>query len=440
MSLAGCILLSMHRLRLFATSLLSLVLLFPLATAALPTRAADASSDIPGLPMTGQLVSDSVGGGVIDLVYSIQVPGGSMLNVTLSGEAGAELGLYIYAPDALSVTGDEPIASASRPGGTQAIATPIRVAGQYFINVNGRNIDRAYRFSLTVTTQRDTSPPNLTRVSPVSRAQAADACVTVSAIDAISGVSDISVTDATGGVDLAWQRYSGSKRYCTAVEPGDGKRLIKVVARNSIGLMSREVLVQMLIDDTQPQILSTAPKQSGAFQVSRPTFVWNFNEPIRLLDPSGPSVFAMTGSGARFTGRVTYSSDRKRVSWQVPSDLLLGEQISATLRGVVDDAGNTLDPIDTLTAVRKLRTSAKASLISVSAARVALRVQVSGNLIGKSLTVQRRVAGVWEDVQTITAKSGSFSVTVVRGASTAVRIVWGGSERLAPSQSPARSY
>ena len=390
--------------------------------------------------MSGQLVQGSVGGGVVDLVYSIQVRGGSMLNVTLAGEAGAELGLYIFAPDATSVSQDEPLASSSRPGGTQAIAAPLHNAGQYFINVNGRNLDRAYRFSLTVSTQIDTSPPTFARVAAASRSQAAHACVTVSAIDAISGVSDVSVTDATGSADLAWQRYSGSKRYCTVVEPGDGKRLIKVVARNSVGLISREVLVQTLIDDTEPQVVSTAPKQGGAFQVRRPSFVWSFNEPIRLLDPAGPSVFAMTGSGARFTGKVTYSSDRKRLTWQVPSSLLLGEQISATLRGVVDDAGNTLDPIDTVTAARQLLTSTKASLSSVGAARVVLRVQVSGNLIGKSLTVQRRVGGVWEDVQSIKAKSATFSVTVVRGASTAVRIVWGGSERLAPSQSPARSY
>jgi hypothetical protein len=390
--------------------------------------------------MTGQLVSDSVGGGVIDLVYSVQVPAGSMITATLAGESGAELGLYIFASDATSVTVDTPLVSAARPGGTQGVAVPIRTAGRYFINVNGRNMDRAYQFSLTVTLRSDTSPPNLARVSPARSAQSSRACVTITALDAVSGVSDVSVTDATGEAEFSWQRYVGSRPYCIAVEPGDGNRLMKVVARNGVGLTSRELILQMLIDDTQPKILSTTPRQSGTFQVRRPTFVWSFNEPIRLVDPSGPAVYAMTGAGRLLSGGVEYSADRKRVSWQVPTDLLLGEQISVTLRGVVDGAGNALDPIDTLTAVRKLRTSTKASLSSVSAARVALRVQVSGNLIGKILTVQRRVAGVWEDVQTIKAKSASFSVTVVRGTSTAVRIVWGGSERLAPSQSPARSY
>ena len=419
---------------------ISIALFLVLASPAPLTHGADTSNDIPGLPMASSLVTDSVGGNVVDLVYSVQVPAGSMITATLAGESGAELGLYIFASDATSVTVDTPLVSAARPGGTQGVAVPIRTAGRYFINVNGRNMDRAYQFSLTVTLRSDTSPPNLARVSPARSAQSSHACVTITALDAVSGVSDVSVTDATGEAEFSWQRYVGSRPYCIAVEPGDGNRLMKVVARNGVGLTSRELILQMLIDDTQPKILSTTPRQSGTFQVRRPTFVWSFNEPIRLVDPSGPAVYAMTGAGRLLSGGAEYSADRKRVSWQVPTDLLLGEQISVTLRGVVDGAGNALDPIDSLTAVRKLRTSTKASLSSVSAARVALRVQVSGNLIGKILTVQRRVAGVWEDVQTIKAKSASFSVTVVRGASTAVRIVWGGSERLAPSQSPARSY
>lgn len=417
-----------------------IALLLVLATPASLTRGAETSNDIPGLPMVGSLVTDSVGGRVVDLVYSIQVPAGSMLTATVTGETGAELGLYIFTPDATSVTGDTPLASAARPGGTQGVSIPIRSAGRYYINVNGRNLDRAYQFSLTVTLRSDTSPPVFARISPARSAQSSRACITITAIDAVSGVTDVSITDATGELEFSWQRYVGSRPYCIAIEPGDGSRLMKVVARNGVGLMSREVLRQLLIDDTQPRLLSTTPKQSGTFQMRRPTFMWSFDEPIRLVDPSGPAIYAMTGAGRLISGGVDYSADRKRVTWQTPFNLLLGEQIFVTLRGVVDSAGNALDPIDTVTAVRKLRTSTAAAIMSVSAARVALRVQVSGNLIGKSLTVQRRVEGVWEDVQTIKAKSATFRVTVVRGTSTAVRIVWGGSERLAPSQSPARSY
>ena len=61
-----------------------------------PVRASE-SSEIPGvqLPPSGKMTSE-VGESVFDLVYSVDVPAASVLVVSLRGEPGAELGLYLF--------------------------------------------------------------------------------------------------------------------------------------------------------------------------------------------------------------------------------------------------------------------------------------------------------------------------------------------------------
>ena len=102
---------------------------FPLLLAALlacatyaPVRAV-ANSEIPGtpLPASGQITS-AVGGSLFDLVYAVDVPAASVLAISLRGEPGAELGLYLYGEGSTSILTALPLASSAKPGGVQSVS------------------------------------------------------------------------------------------------------------------------------------------------------------------------------------------------------------------------------------------------------------------------------------------------------------------------------
>src|SRR5664280_1966431 len=64
--------------------------------------AADQTSDIPGTPLPGMVTSGSLGGPIYDVAFSVQVPAGSVIVVSLTGTAGTDFDLYLY--DAIATT------------------------------------------------------------------------------------------------------------------------------------------------------------------------------------------------------------------------------------------------------------------------------------------------------------------------------------------------
>ena len=393
-----------------------------------PGRVRASESEIPGVPLVARSVSATVGGGVVDRVYRILVPAGSVLIASLSGSEGAELGLYLFDQDATSVLTDHPIASSAKPGGTQGLTATLQAAGEYFFDVNGRNGNRPYSFTLTYAVTSDKSPATIRSVVAPTRAQSANVCMKISAEDPLSGVAAVAISDLTSTDPVSWMPYHGVGSYCVATNPKDGARTFRVVARNGVGLVSLPVVRSVTIDDTEPKVRTVTPKQGATLLVARPTVQWTFNEVVRLGGGSKGSVFTSSQKTLAIPGTASVSKDGKTVSWTPTASISLGSVLLVSLTGVTDTAGNNAAQLDTLEFVRKTKVVIGASLVDHKGDFARIAYRVSSLLIGGEIVLQARLPSGWTELgrKTITATTGSIRAAV--GQATAARIVWEGGD------------
>ena len=417
---------------------LALAMLAPLS---IPRQAlaVDLSGDIPGEQLSGNTVASAVGGPVVDQVYEIVVQRSSAVTVSLRGEVGAELGLYLFDALAVSILRDTPIRTSAKPGAIQYITFASPEGGTYYLNINGRNTDRSFLFTLTIASRQDDTPPRILSLGPPRYAQSAHVCMSIAAADPVSGVELVQVVDLSNQQRQTFP-YTGAGRYCVPLDAGDGKRALSVSVTNGVGMRSAAVRTNLSVDDTPPNLLTTQPKQEKYLFSGRAGITWEFNEAVRFVDGSGSEVFALKQDGVRVPGAISRSSDGRVFTWQSNDPIELGSLLLVNLPAVSDAAGNSLNFVDTLVVYRKNRTTIGSQVVSRTQSRVVLNVEVSANLVGKPIVIQRRFGNLWVDWKTTKPASRSIAISVPRGDSVGVRIVWAGSERLAPSQSPARSY
>lgn len=392
--------------------------------------ATEEPSDIPGIPLVRRVVEGEVGGADIDDVYSIGIPSGSVLVVTLRGDAGAELGLYVFDGGAASILVDQPVALSAKPGAVQVVSVPLVNGGAYYLNVNGRNLDRGYGYILSYSFARDTSPPVIDRLSLPVRARSSEVCAAFRATDNISGVMDIRIRDLTRGHESVWQPYSGEKSYCVPITGGDGQRFIDVLARNGVGLSTASERFIVNIDDTPPQLVSTKPSQAGVLLDPQGAVKWRFNEPVRLSEGRAGSVYAVDQGGRAVAGDAVRVGDGSVVQWTPSQRVVPGTMLLVSLVGVTDRAGNSLGLIDSLELFRKQRAGLTLSIESVRAKSLLLRYSVSTNLVEKEIFVEIREGGVWSVHSVLVPGSTLGSYRLARGNWSAVRLRWAGDERI----------
>ena len=65
--------------------------------------AADASSDIPGLPLPGPIAAGRLGGAIYDVVYRFSVAPGYVIVASLNGSPGTDFDLYLFDSSATTV-------------------------------------------------------------------------------------------------------------------------------------------------------------------------------------------------------------------------------------------------------------------------------------------------------------------------------------------------
>jgi len=405
--------------------------LAPFSTVA---RGAD-GEDIPGIPLPSASVSSSVGGPTVDRVYAVEVKQGSVFIATLTGTPGAELGLYLFNPSATSVQTSVPIASSAKPGGTQGISLTLRVAGTYYLNVNGRNLDRAYGFTLTTVVRQDTTGPQITLADPVSPSRSENVCVRLRATDALSGVVEASIALPGDAVaDAVWRRYTGSTRYCAGLPLAEGKREVVLRVRNGAGLITSTGRLSVRIDDTAPQLAASSPS-SGLLTAPRTPITWTFNEPVRLVDSTATSVFAFDQSNQSIAGSVSLSSSGLSLTWTPAGPIPVGSVVVVSVAPVRDFAGNVQEYVPTLVMERKRRTTLGLSVISRSATGVRLRLSLSSNLIGGVLFLERREGGAWVQLRELTPASAVSQIRVNTEGADRIRVRWEGDDTRAPSVS-----
>lgn len=420
--------------RLLVTALL--VAAAPLVQA--PSVRASALPEIPGTPLVGRSVTGSVGGAVVDEVYSVSLQEGVIVTVSLSGAQGAELGLYLFAPGATSILEDDPIALSAKPGAVQAVSVVTEVSGTYFLNVNGRNTSRAYGYTLTLVTQRDDTPPVFERALGAFASRSDNVCVYVKATDAVSGVQDLQVSASGDFTAAPWLEYRGTDWYCADLEMTEGAGLVYLRARNGVGGVSAVRSVSVLIDDTNPLVLSTDPAQDGLMLEPRGSVSWRLSEPIRLTEVGAEAVFAVSQLGMRIPGSVQLSTNRRRVIWTPSVSIRPGTTLLLSLRSVRDAAGNESGSSDSLIIERKRPVSLAVELLGRGEKAVRLGFDVSAVLAGKALELELRLNGDWSPFRSYEVVGG---VDVVRiplseiGEADRFRLRWLGDETLAPAVS-----
>ena len=392
-------------------------------------------SDIPGTPLPAASVSSSVGGPTVDRVYAVEVKQGSVFIATLTGTPGSELGLYLFNPSATSVQTSVPIASSAKPGGTQGISVTLRVAGTYYLNVNGRNLDRAYGFTLNTVVRQDTTAPQITLADPVNPSRSESVCVRVAATDGLSGVTEAALALPGDAVaDAVWRRYGGSGRFCASLSLAEGQREVVLRVRNGAGLITSTGRLSVRIDDTAPQLVSSAPT-SGLLTSPRAPVTWTFNEPVRLVDPTATSVYAFDQSNQSITGSVSLSNSGLRLTWTPSGPIPVGSVVLVSVAPVRDLAGNVQEYVPTLVMERKRPTALALSVISRSATSVQLRLGISANLSGGVLLLERREEGVWVQLRELTPSSAVSRIRVNTEGAERIRVRWEGDDTRAPGVS-----
>ena len=397
------------------------------------------SSDIPGLPLPSRTLAGEVGGATVDYVYQLDVEQGTSLLLTLRGEYGAELGLYVFGEDATSVLTSTPIMSSAKPGSNQTISLLFFEAARIFINVNGRNEDRPYRFQLTSSVIVD-------RTAPIIKMAAADRlgtgqriCARIEAIDPVSGIQSVAISVSGSDTPLAWRAYRGLGRYCADLGLKEGRYPIEIHARNNLGMASAAYAGMIAVDNQAPTVLQRLPKSEVLLE-SRGTIAYRFSEPVWFVGPRSSRVIVMTQRGAMLDGTIQISPDRMRVRWVPVRAVPIGTVIVATLGQVRDEAGNVATSIDPMIVTRKHRTRLQLEVTRVGPRRVYLRIVGSTNLVGESVVLYARSGRSWVPKDSVVIAFGGTTISLPKESWSQFRVEWQGSELLNSSAASSPTF
>ena len=335
--------------RLFAVVMTVLAGLAPA-----PVHAAtDQANDIPGVLLVGSSAKSSVGGNTFDQVWRIEVAAPRVLSIRLDPlEPGAELGLYVLVNGIRSLQ-DEffdlyTLKSSALPGGVQRVTTAVN-PGTYFINVNGRNADRAYKFSLTVSLVPDPTPPiaSLAVAGGKSVIATALTTATISARDALSGVSSYRMRVA--GQDWSQWTEVETVSVLSLIIPLQlpeisGLQRVDLETRNSLGLVSDLASDSVTLDLVAPRATRLSPSSTdGITTVAKPVVSYQFSEPMVSATWLAGGVSVAFADGQPVAGKLTYDSKLRRGSWVPTSNLPVGSTIVITGGSPTDVAGNMVE-------------------------------------------------------------------------------------------------
>jgi len=327
-----------------------------LLTGAMPQPRDSASAmeiinDIPGTPWTGNSSSSTVGGPVFDRVWRLELEAGKVVVIQTSGAPGAEIGLYIFGGFTTSVQTDLPLKSSALPGSRQSIVASLP-AGSYYVNVNGRNPEREYAFTITLAMYTDLTPPELDPIleGNQTRVSGSVANVDTKARDALSGVTGVRYRYPSEN----WSEWSTEINSLKIALPiVDGSYALEVQAKNGLDLLSEVRTLNFIVDRISPTAQLLGNIRYGNVQEARPTIRYLFSEDMSaasLVDSVALSDFR----GNRIPGKTIYDPGARIVTF-VPSELLqLGQPYSVNLVAGTDTAGNyVIGPGGILFAYRK---------------------------------------------------------------------------------------
>jgi hypothetical protein len=310
----------------------------------------DNINDIPGGLLVGNSATGAVGGATYDQVWRLELAAPRVLNLRLDPlEAGAQLGLYLLA-DGLTSLQDEffdlyTLKSSSLAGGVQRITIALR-PGTYYINVNGRNVDRAYRFSLALSLVPDPTPPIAT-LALAGGKNLIDSAVTTASItarDALSGVDSYRIRVA----GEAWGDWATVQTISTLsvtvplqLRAVSGLQRVDLETRNPLGLVSELASDSVTLDLSIPRATRLSPLGTdGITTVAKPVMTYQFNEPMLAATWLVGGLSVAFADGQPVAGKFTYDTKLRRGSWAPTTNLPLGSTIVVSGGSPTDLAGN----------------------------------------------------------------------------------------------------
>ena len=355
----------------------------------------------------------SVGGATFDRVWRLELPEGRVALINVSGTSGAELGLYLFDEFSRSVTSSAPIAQSAKPGGSQSIST-VLTAGTYYIDVNGRNTDRAYGFTLSVALLGDTTPPTLLlRPAPNGASvNSGTAVVQVIAGDLLSGVESMRFR-VDGGEWGAWSPALSLAN--VAIPTVRGMHRIDAQVTNRLGLVSAIATTNIIYDDIVPTATRTSPRADGTTTLARPFIEYQFSEPMRASSWLTGGLVVLSRSGSIVPGKLTYDPSTRIGRWVATEALGLGEPYAVQLGGVVDLAGNAPASPAAWLLQYQLSTAITVETTSITTTYLALRTMI-GTMrnvpVGATVLLEQRLpGGEWATVSNWVAGSVPLRVT-----------------------------
>ncbi len=302
-------------------------------------RAEDSSMEIPGTPWVGRSDTGLIGAEAIDRVWRLELLEGRVGVFRVAGEAGAQLGLYLFGSEATSVLTATPLKQSAKAGEEQRF-TVLLPAGTYYINVNGRNTDRKYAYSLQVSLIEDPTPPFLSFVTANGneRVSSTGVRMKVFASDGLSGV-DALRWRVDGGAWSEWNEYTSSLVTVSLPET-EGLRRVEMQARNGAQLVSPTANLDVTLDLTAPVATLVAPKETTVIGVARPTIAYQFNEAMDAAAWRRGGLLVYRFEGLNLRGTYEYDAATRRGTFRPDANLVPGGTYVVEFREAADRAGN----------------------------------------------------------------------------------------------------
>lgn len=402
----------------FRTRVLVVIVALLLGFAPTPVRSADDNlNGIPGVLLVGNSASGAVGGATYDNVWRLEVTAPRVLSVRLDPlENGAELGLYLLANGITSLQ-DEffdvyTLKSSAKYGGAQRITAAVR-PGTYYVNVNGRNVDRAYKFSLSMTLVPDPTPPiaTLSVAGGRSTIDAALTTATITARDALSGVDSyrLRVAGEDWGQWVTVEAISSlSLTVPLQLRSVSGLQRVDLETRNPLGLVSDLASDSVTLDLVIPRATRISPTGTdGVTTVAKPVIAYQFSEPMIPATWVAGGLSVTFSDGQPVAGKFTYDTKLRRGSWVPASNLAIGSTIVITGGSPTDVAGNRaeIEPFSlTYLAPTKLVAVAVSGKPFIDAP-LNLRVTSSGIPVGATVWLEHFVGTEWVGYRSATVTS-----------------------------------
>jgi len=310
-----------------------------LGSAPQAVRAEDNAAEIPGVLWAGQAVTGQIGAEAIDKVWRLELPAGRVGIFRVTGEVGAELGLYLFDSSTTSVLTATPLKTSAKAGASQQFVS-LLPAGTYYVNVNGRNVDRKYAFSLSISLIEDPTPPfiSIDTASGKRHVSSTDVRMRVLATDGLTGVEALRWrVDGASWSD--WAAYSFSLATVSLPER-EGVHRIEIQAKNGAELVSESAEVSVTLDLTPPVATLLLPKETTVVSVARPLIKYQFNESMSAEAWRRAGLFVYRLEADAVQGTHEYDSATRSGTFRPDAPLTPGGTYVVEFSEGTDLAGN----------------------------------------------------------------------------------------------------